>query len=143
MDVIAERFRFYNRQQRVGESIAEYVSELRRISKNCQFGEQLCTALRDQLVSGLFQGTIQQKLLKEANLTLEKAIRIAQAAETLRLETQTLRRGGITCLAYKQTDRAVEKAFTIKKTSGSKYSQPGGLNRVCYRCSESGHDAAK
>ena len=140
VNVIAEQFCFCKRQQRDRESIAVYVSELQRISKNCQFGEQLCTALRDQLVCGLFQETVQQKLLAEADLTLEKAIRIAQAAEMAWMETQTLREGGMTGPAPKQ---ATSTAFRIKKTSGSKYSQPGGSNRVCYRCNESSHHAVK
>ena len=37
--VIAERYRFYKRQQREEESIAVYQSELRRLAKDCQFGD--------------------------------------------------------------------------------------------------------
>ena len=51
--VIAERFRFYKRMQREGENTAVDVSELRRLAKHCDLGEQLNTALRDQLVCGL------------------------------------------------------------------------------------------
>ena len=89
--VVAERFRFYKRMQREGENIAVYVSELRRLAKHCDFGEQLNTALRDQLVCGLLHENMQQKILAEAGLTLEKALRIAQAAETARAETRHLR----------------------------------------------------
>ena len=39
--VIAERFKFFKRQQREGESIAVYLSELRRLAKDCEFGEYL------------------------------------------------------------------------------------------------------
>ena len=58
--VIAERYRFYKRQQREGESIAVYQSELRRLAKDCQFGDSLSTALHDQLVCGLFSEALQQ-----------------------------------------------------------------------------------
>ena len=37
--VIAERYRFYKGQQREGESIAVYQSELHRLAKDCQFGD--------------------------------------------------------------------------------------------------------
>ena len=45
--VIAERYRFYKRQQREGESIAVYQSELHRLAKDCQFGDSLSIALSD------------------------------------------------------------------------------------------------
>ena len=52
--VIAERFHFYRRNQEPGESIADYVAELRRLSTHCNFeAAQLEEALRDRLVCGL------------------------------------------------------------------------------------------
>ena len=60
--VTAERFKFFKRQQREGESIAVYLSELRRLAKNCEFGEYLQTALRDQLACGLNSETLQKNV---------------------------------------------------------------------------------
>ena len=51
--VIAERFRFYRREQAIGESVADYEAELRRLATHCDFGEYLNHALRDGLVCGL------------------------------------------------------------------------------------------
>ena len=36
--VIAERFYFHSRSQKPGESIGEFVAELRRLATNCKFG---------------------------------------------------------------------------------------------------------
>ena len=44
-------------------AIAVYLSELRRLAKNCQFSDSLSTALHDQLVCGLFLEALQQKIL--------------------------------------------------------------------------------
>ena len=52
--MIAQRYRFYKRQQKEGESIAMYLSELHRLANDCQFGDLLRTAFHDQLVCGLF-----------------------------------------------------------------------------------------
>ena len=43
--VIAERFHFHRRDQAVGESIADYVAQLRHLSAHCEFGEYLNDAL--------------------------------------------------------------------------------------------------
>ena len=50
---IAERFRFYKRNQHEGESILSYVAELRKLATHCNFGGNLNEALRDRLVCGL------------------------------------------------------------------------------------------
>ena len=69
---IAERFRFYKRQQRQGESMADYVAELRRLATACEFGAFLDDALRDKFVCGLQNENIQRRLLSEADLELKK-----------------------------------------------------------------------
>ncbi len=89
--VIAERFCFYQRLQREGETVANYMTELRRLSKHCDFGDYLDTALMDQLVCGLYHEAVQRKILAESELTFTKELHIAQAAETARDETHALR----------------------------------------------------
>ncbi len=60
--VIAERYHFHRRDQAEGESIAEYVAELRRLSRTCEFGtEYLSEALRDRLVCGLRKSVCSRK----------------------------------------------------------------------------------
>ena len=53
LSVIAERFQFHKRTQKEGESVAEYVAELKRLLNHCQFEAYLDDALRDRLVCGL------------------------------------------------------------------------------------------
>jgi len=79
--MIAERFYFHRRDQAVGETTAEYVAELRRLAATCEFGEFLNDALRDRLVCGLRNESVQKRLLSEANLTFAKALELAQSME--------------------------------------------------------------
>ena len=51
--VIAERFRFYKRNQHENESISDYIVELKKLASTCDFDDFLSTALRDRLVCGL------------------------------------------------------------------------------------------
>ena len=80
--VIAERYRFNKRDQRPGEPLNDYVAELRRLARHCEFGSNLNEHLRDRLVCGLNNPATIRKLLAEANLDLKKAIHIAHATET-------------------------------------------------------------
>ena len=77
---IVQRFNFHSRVQKQGESVADYVAELRRISEHCNFSS-LETMLRDQLVCGVRDSRIQKKLLAESTLDFKKAFGIAQAVE--------------------------------------------------------------
>ena len=80
---IAERFKFFKRVQHERESVADYIAELRKLSKTCNFGDYLDTALRDQLVCGLKELTTQKELLCMKDLTLTMAIDKARAVETV------------------------------------------------------------
>ena len=50
-NVIAERFHFFKRDRKQGESVNDYISELRRLSEHCAFGDQLNIYI---CVTGLF-----------------------------------------------------------------------------------------
>ena len=64
---------------------------LRRLANDCEFGDYLQTALRDQLVCGLNSEALQRKVLAETDLTLERALQISQAFAATRQETRVLR----------------------------------------------------
>ena len=70
---IAERFRFFKRQQKV-DGVTDYMSELRLLAKTCNFGNYLDTALRDQFVCGLKDPRIQRELLCTQDLTVSQAL---------------------------------------------------------------------
>ena len=67
---IAERSKFNNRDRKPGQSIAEYIAELRRLTAHCNFGTILQDMLRDRLFCGLKKWHKQQRLLTEGG-TLE------------------------------------------------------------------------
>ena len=63
--VIYERYRFNNRNQEPGESIASYLTELRTIAKNCQH-ESITPdeILRDRSVLGIRDDKMRERLLR-------------------------------------------------------------------------------
>ena len=78
--VIAEQFHFHQRNQRDGESIAEYMAELRRLSTHCEFKTHLNEALCDRLVCCLRSESMQRCLLAEKDQSLQNAMEHAHAA---------------------------------------------------------------
>ena len=74
--VIAER---YKRSQKSTETVAEFLADLRKLSIRCDFGTFLDQALRDRFVCGVRSDAIQKKLLSEDDLTIARALEIAQS----------------------------------------------------------------
>ena len=76
-----QRFQFHSRSRKPGESVATYVSELKKLSEYCEFGTSLDEMLRDRLVCGIGDERWQRRLLSEPKLDYEKAFQLAQALE--------------------------------------------------------------
>ena len=75
---IVERFHFNSRIRKPTETVGTFVAELRRLSEFCGYVPNLETMLRDRMVCGINHETMQRRLLAENNLTLVRAMEIAQ-----------------------------------------------------------------
>ena len=80
-NVVFERHRFWSRDQLEHETIGQWTTELRTRAANCEFQES-DNMIRDKIVIGIRDRPVQEKLLREYNLTLEKALDICRASET-------------------------------------------------------------
>ena len=87
---IVKRFEFTARRQGEDESIAMYIAELRRIAEYCDYGAVLSDMLRDRLVCGVRDKSIQRRLLQTPDLTFNKAHEVALAAEAAEKDSKRL-----------------------------------------------------
>lgn len=81
--LLAERFKFRRRVQKGTENIATFVTDLKKLSKDCGFtADGLKENLRDQFVCGLVNEDIRQKLFTEDDtITFDKAYKLAVSME--------------------------------------------------------------
>ena len=75
-------YHFNSRVQGKIETVDQYVTELKLISKNCSFGEPENQFLRDRVVCGIHSDEMRQHLLQTDDLTLEKCLKICRAYKT-------------------------------------------------------------
>ena len=127
--IIAERYYFYNQEQKPSESIAEYMMELSRYATHCQFRDHLNVALRDRLVCRLWYNGIKQRLLTETNLTFAKAVEVAQGVESAEQNVKKLR----SC--------DVEQVQRVGSSSTVSRKVPKQQRKACYRCGAADHIA--
>ena len=129
--VIAERFRFHKRNQREGESIKQYVAELKKLSQFCEFGNNLNESLRDRLVCGIVSVPIQKKLLSEANLTLAKAVDISTAMEMASRDVMELHGKQTTT---SDINKVTKEGGQARKSVGQRKKSRTSTKKPCYRC---------
>ena len=76
-----ERWIFNNRNQHDTESIDAYVGELRLLAKTCDFGTLEDSLIRDRIVCGITDQTVQKRLLQTADLKLKFCIDMCRTSE--------------------------------------------------------------
>ena len=93
--------------------------ELWKYAVHCKFpATQLEDALHDQLVCGLRNDQMQKRLLTELDLTLEKALQIAQGMEAADYST-----------------KALKEPVTVAPVKVYSQTKPW-----CYRCGKTDHN---
>ena len=85
-----EKYMFWKTTQTHDKTIDSFVTSLRHRAKSCEFGTQEESLIRDRLVLGCLDQRLQKRLLRETDLTLEKAINLYCIAETTKEQLKTL-----------------------------------------------------
>ena len=70
--------------------IDDYVRELKPRSQHCEFGEMREILIRDKIVLGVQDKNIRERLLRQTDLSLDKAISICHAAEEVKIQTKEI-----------------------------------------------------
>ena len=148
---VFERYRFKIRNQLAGEKFDNWMLDLRGLVKNTNYTSLTAATieesmLRDQIVLGIFDESVREKLLVEKDLTFAKACEIVRACEAAKSQLQKIS----TSTEVSTVHRLVSKEQ--KSRGGSSQDQfCGGCGRrhkadqclaknvVCYGCSQKGH----
>ena len=147
---VAERYRFHSASQRPGQSIIDFVRELKRLAGTCEFtNEQLNDSLRDRFICGLRSEQIKRKLLS-TNFTFQEAVDTTIAQETAQKDVRDL--GSIS-----QSENPSASVNKVKRDNLSscnrtsapdrrhdkndKQTQPTGVKQRCFRCGLTNHSS--
>ena len=85
------RHKFFTHRQVEGQSFDEFVTSLRKLSADCEFGDLNSYLVRDIIVVGVTSNRLRERMLRESNLSLEQAIRLGQSAEETQKHVKALR----------------------------------------------------
>ena len=115
-NITYERHVFNTRVQQPTQSFDSYLTELRVQAKKCAYGMLRDELIRDRLVVGIQDDKVRSRLLREPELSLQKCIDIARAAE----------------IAHKQMHEIKEETNIVHKINPAS-SKDNQTNDDCFR----------
>ncbi|GBO03810.1 hypothetical protein AVEN_232208-1, partial [Araneus ventricosus] len=135
---IYRSFQFHKRLQHNNETVSSYVTELRQLAEECNFGATFTERLRDQLVCGIKEEALQQRLLAESTFTFKEAFSRAVAGESAagqdnHIHSQKLNSGNSTNV-IRQHSNNNKRYFQKSSSSQSKTENAQSADVICYGC---------
>ncbi|CAG9832705.1 unnamed protein product [Diabrotica balteata] len=86
------RYKFFNRSQGEDEEFDRFLTDIKMLAKLCNFGVLEDSLVRNKIVSGIRDQTMQERLLRVPNLTLRKAETHCITSEASKFQLKDLRR---------------------------------------------------
>lgn len=83
-----ERQKLFLLSQRIGQKIDDFVTEVRKQLKCCDYGDQEDSVLVDQLIRGICDKGLRERLLRTSGLDSAKAIEICRASEASKAQVE-------------------------------------------------------
>lgn len=142
---LAERYRFMGRKQKPGESVTQFIAELRTLARYCAF-KDLDERLRDQFLFGLASEQAQKTLFtKKDDIALKEVISHAIAQETAEASTSLIRRPESNQHHDASSVNKASRNFQKKGKSQQQQHEKGGGSKsnCCPNCGSKKHLTAK
>ena len=158
-NVTVERHKFFMRSQEPNENIDQYVTELRSLAASCDFGNLRDSLIKDRIVCGILEHSVKERLLREPDLDLNKALQICRASELSKQQVKSI--GSAPSAVHALNKRRVKgynKSKIVKKeekpfnprfnASSNKCGKCGKIHeknkcpafgRTCHKCQKNNH----
>ncbi|KAF2892647.1 hypothetical protein ILUMI_13526 [Ignelater luminosus] len=121
-----DRYKFFSRNQQVGESFDDFLTDIKLLAMDCNFGTLEESLLRDKIVHGILDAVPKESLLQQSNLSCKKAEKICIAAEVSHYQIKELDNG---------SGKEVDVVYTTKTGTKPKSAlKDGGLLYHCFKC---------
>lgn len=102
-NTLFERYKFWQRHQKEGETIDQFVVELKTMAKNCEYSVLTDQMIRDRVIFGIVDEKVKGQLLKEDvdKLTLERVLAHCRAAEATSIQLKEMTSKDVHALKYR------------------------------------------
>ena len=142
-NVTIQRFKFLTARQDDDESFDNFVTRVRRLSEECEFGNQVQNPLiKDIIIIGIRDKKLQEALLKDGDIDLNKVIKQGRAREAAKLHVKDMNKSRTSEKATVDRLQAFNTAYITNckycRGNHKKGSCPA-YGRQCHNCQRIGH----
>ncbi len=85
-----ERYLFNTTVQEEGQTIEQYVTQLRTLAENCEYGDLEESLIMDRLILGMRNEKLRERLLNKSDLTLQVALEEIKTYEATRKQMRQI-----------------------------------------------------
>ena len=122
--VVFARYQFWDYQRGEGQSFDEFLTQIKTFARACEFLE-VDNMIRDKIVFSSPDKSLKQRLLRQVDLNLQRAVNLCRSAETTHKEIQSMK--------SIESKTVAEKAIHgIKSKSRAGQAKP--IGQKCRRC---------
>ena len=119
-----------------GQLIDDFATEVKSRAQHCEFDTLRDSFIQDKIVIGVNSKKVQERLLREEDLELNKAIQICTAAEEVKEQSQDISNGASSQVST-QVDKISKKHHSQKSNQRSSQktnpkNKPGYINSCKY-----------
>ena len=86
------RYNFFSYRQSEGQSFDNFVTELKKLRRECEFSDLQSLLIRDMIIIGITDNHLRQHLLREHDSTLDSPLKLGHAYEETKKHALGLRR---------------------------------------------------
>ena len=122
---------FNTRNQQVGETIDQYLTDLKTKAKSCEFGAITDSLVKDRIVCGILDDGTRSRLLREPDLSLQKALDICRANEATTTQMKLLT--ATSSIKHVGTEDTSD-VYTVEKQKHKGKLQLDKKKQQCGRC---------
>ena len=85
-----QRHKFFTYRQTDGQSFTDFVTELKKLSSECAFDVLKDSLIKDMIICGVIDNGLRERMLREPQIDLKKAVELGQAAEQTKLHAKQI-----------------------------------------------------
>ena len=137
-NVVIERHKFLTRVQQQNEPFDDFLNDLKKLVKSCDFGDQEESLMRDRIIIAVSDETLQQRMLRDSDLTLKKATDSCRASELSKQQQRVIQ------MNTKMAETVEVDVFRRKDSKGrstpNQSSQQQRSENAVYNCKKCGYN---
>ena len=138
---------FFSRKQKESELFDQWLTDMKRLASSCEFETLRDSLIKDAIVLGVYDVHVKDRLLREKDLKVDRAIEICKASETSKIQLKDLDStclgSGAASVSKNPTSKQNKKQLTDCNFCGGNHPQGKcpAYGKNCNKCKGKNHFA--